>query len=265
MNRLLTFLTILAATITTAFGQGEPYGYITKEPIVVYGYNLITGVSVPATVLIANPNLKFRQIGDVRTDANLGQVYVIQFWTITDEPAAITTDATKINKATTSNNQFYCVKVSDYKEPAIKKRYKTWIYNAKPNVGTLVVPIKFRPKQGSVPFDFTTDFTLGSSFGYSFRMSHYQPNYLSIVGVFGVTSVGVDSITTSGFITEPNTKLSAVTPGIGIITEISGFQIGAVIGWDIVGGTTGEKWIYNSRPWFSFGIGYQFLRKNDDK
>ncbi len=263
MKHLFTTLTIIIANVITAFGQDEPFGYITTEPVVVYGYDLINGVSVPATVKIANPNLKFRQIGDVRADANLGQVYIIQFWTITDEPSSITNDNTKINVAATSSNQFYCVKSADYKEPAVKKRYKTWLYNAKPNVGTLVVPIKFRPKQAGVPFDFTTDFTLGSSFGYSFRMSHYQPNYLSIVGVFGVTSVGVDSVTTEGFVKEPNTKLSAVTPGIGIITEISGFQIGAVIGWDIVGGTTGQNWIYNSKPWYSFGIGYQFLRKND--
>lgn len=265
MKKILTFLTIVLTTAFSALGQDEPYGYITTSPIVVYGYDLVNGVSIPATVKIANPNLLFRQIGDVRADANLGQVYVIQFWPISHEPDAITADATKINKASTSSNQFYCIKSADYKEPAIRKRYKTWLYNAKPNVGTLVVPIKFRPKQGNIPSDFTTDFTLGSSFGYSFRMSHYQPNYLSIVGVFGVTSVGVDSLTTEGFVKQPNTKLSAVTPGIGLIIEISGFQIGAVVGWDFVGGTTGQKWVYNNKPWFSFGIGYQFLRKNDDK
>jgi hypothetical protein len=266
-SQLKKVLLIGALVVITfsVLGQDEPYGYITKEPVVVYGYDLIHGVSDPQTVKIANPNLKFRQIGDVRQDANLGQVFVIQFWTITDEPSEISNDFTKINKSSTSTHQFYCVKSSDYKEPAIVKRYKTRAYNAKPIVGTLIVPIKFRPAQGDVPFDFTTDFTLGSSFGYSFRMSHYRPSYLSIVGVFGVTSVGVDSLTTKGFVTEPNTKLSAITPGIGAIIDISGFQIGAVVGWDVVGGTTGKKWIYNGKPWLSFGIGYQFLRKNEDK
>ena len=259
MKQVLTIILLTGSLLT--FGQEEPYGYITKEPIVVYGYDLVDGVSQPKTVKIANPNLKFRQIGDVRPDANLGQVYVIQFWEITNEPDYLKNDHNKINSSV--NNQFFCIKASNFKGPVIKKRYKTWLYNAKPNIGTLVVPIKMRPKQGEYPFDFTTDFTLGSSFGYSFRMSPYQPNYLSIVGVFGVTSVGVDSITTKGYITEPNTKLSAITPGIGIITEIDNFQIGAVIGWDIVGGKTGQNWIYNGKTWLSFGIGYQFVRKKE--
>jgi len=263
MKRILTTLTVLTMTVYSAFGQNEPFNFITKEPVVVYAYDLITGKADPLTVKIANPNLIFNQIGDVRPDDQLGQVYVIQILPINSSNDYLKGNTTKINSD--NNNQFFCIKSADYKEPAIKKRYKTWLYNSKPNVGTLVVPIKMRPKQGDVPFDFTTDFTLGSSFGYSFRMSHYQPNYLSIVGVFGVTSVGVDSTTTKGTITQPNTKLSAITPGIGVIAEISNFQIGAVVGWDIVGGVTGENWIYNGKTWFSFGIGYQFLRKSDEK
>ncbi len=37
MKQILTI--ILLTTSLLAFGQEEPYGYITKEPIVVYGYD----------------------------------------------------------------------------------------------------------------------------------------------------------------------------------------------------------------------------------
>ena len=257
-NLLLTILTLSCLSI---YGQKEPYNYIIKEPIVVYGYNLKKEVSEPDNIKIATPNQEFRQIGDEKTDSSLGQVYIIQFLKIKGDSNQIKSDPIKINSS--ESYKFFCIKASNYKEPAIRKKYKTWFSNAKPNFGTLVVPIKMRCAQSGIPFDFTTDFTLGSSFGYSFRMSHYQPNYLSLVGVFGVTSVGADSLTTKGYITEPNTKLSAITPGIGIVAEINNFQIGFIIGWDIVGGTTGKNWIYNGKTWFSFGIGYQFLSKGE--
>jgi hypothetical protein len=263
MKHFLTTLGLFILSTYSITSQNEPFNYITKQPIVVYSYDLLNGESVPSIVKIANPNLIFNQIGEIKNDEHLGSVYVIQILPIKVLTDQLKGSATKINSD--NNDQFFCIKSEDYKEPAIKKRYKTWIYNSKPNIGTLVVPIKMRPKRDSIPFDFTTDFTLGNSFGYSFRMSHYQPNYLSIVGVLGVTSVSIDSATSKGTITQSSAKLSALTGGIGIITEISNFQIGAVFGWDVVGGAPGKSWIYNGQTWFSIGIGYQFLRKNDEK
>lgn len=96
MKNYIRILTVLLGLAFNAIGAEEPFGYITQSPIVVYGYDLITGVSQPKIVLIANPDLKFRQIGDVRADSFLGQVYVIQFWEITDERESITNDKTKI-------------------------------------------------------------------------------------------------------------------------------------------------------------------------
>lgn len=262
MKKLLCICSFLIGSINTGFCQEESHGWITISHIVVYGYDLANATSVPATKKVANPNIKFRQIGGMRDDANLGEIYVIQF-SIDNEPSEIQNDNNKVNIASTSKGEFYCVKSVEYNETTIKKRYKTWAYNQRANIGTLVIPIKFRSQRQGVPFDYTTDFTIGPSFGYSFRTSHYQPNYLNIVGVAALTSVGVDSITTKGYIKEANTKLSAVTIGFGAVAEVSNFQIGAVIGWDYIGGRPGQHWIYNGKSWFSFAIGYQFIRKTE--
>lgn len=245
-----------------AFSQKEPFNYITKQPIVIYPYDLTTNIADNASPRIANPNLKFNQIGESKTDSVLGEIYVIQILPINKSTDALVGHPTKINS--NDNDQFFCIKAPDYKAPMIVKRYRTWLANYKANTGVLVIPMKMRGTRAGVPFDFTTDFTLGSSFGFSFRTSHYKPNYLSIVASFGVTSVGVDSTTTRGYLTGPKTNLGAITPGVGLIMEVSNFQIGAVVGWDIVGGVTGQNWIYNGQTWFSFGIGYQFLKKEDN-
>lgn len=256
----------LCAAETEQATSAEPYTYITKQPVVVYGFNLITGVAAPKSVHIAGSELQFIQIGgDLREDASLGDIVVIQFLKITSEPPELTADSTKINAVGTDNGEIYCIRARDFKPPMVVKRYKTFLKNAKPNVGILVIPMKIRPKIGEMPFDFVTDFNLGTSVGWSLRVSHYQPNYISIVGVFGVTSVGVDSSSTKGYIREPDTKLSAITPGIGIVGEFGGFQVGFVFGGDFVGGRAGEQWFYNERIWYSLGLGYQFLRKNDSK
>lgn len=261
--KLTLFVSLLSLLMTqAAFSQNEPYHYVTKQPIIVYPYDFILGKADVSKPKMTNPDLLFNQIGNVQNDSILGEVYVIQLIPIVAASDSFAGDLFRVNSD--DNYQFFCIKASSYKEPMITKRYRTWGANCKANTGILVVPMKMRSARGSVPFDFTTDFTLGSSFGYSFRTSHYNPNYLSVVASFGITSVGVDSTTTGGYLTGPKTNLAAITPGLGIIMEVSNFQIGAVVGWDIVGGVTGQNWIYNGQAWFSFGIGYQFLKKDDE-
>lgn len=243
----------------------EPFEYITREPVKVYGYDFIQDNSLAYVTKTANSGLRFIKIGDVRLDDSLGQIYLIQFLRISDEPSELTANTTAINKLTTDNFQYYCIKATDFKEPAIVKRYKTGIHNLKANVGVLVLPIKFRPSLGDAAFNFVTDFNLGTSVGCSFRVTHYKPNYITIAGFLGVTNVGVDSATTKGYITQPDINLPAFTPGFAIIGEFTNFQVGFVIGGDFVGGTAGQKWMYNERIWYSFGLGYQFLRASDSK
>ncbi len=254
------FALVLSVIAFTVYGQNdEPHNYITAQPVVVYKYDFRNGVSIKHA-MNAHSNLIFEKIGEVREDVNLNQVYVIQFRAIDTTRDDRKLDSNAINSSNTRSYEFYCIKATDFNSINIKTRYKKWY--GKMNVAALVLPIKFRPRKSGIPLDYTNDFSLGSTVGYSFRISHFQPIYLSPVASLCVTSVNVDSTTTRGFITQPNTRLGAVTYGLGVMCEISGFQIGAVVGWDIIGGVTGSHWIYNNRNWFSVGIGYQFIQKN---
>lgn len=162
------------------------------------------------------------------------------------------------------NNDFFYIAPRDFDDFHVQKRYYRFLRNIRPNLGSLVVPIKARPKVGSTPFDFTTDFTVGSSIGAKMRLSPTQPHYLSIVGVFGVSTIDVGPETTGGFVTSM-TKYSALTPGLGIILEFDGFQIGLVAGKDYLGGNVSNEWIYDGKTWWSFGIGYEFLRERENQ
>lgn len=162
------------------------------------------------------------------------------------------------------NGIYFFIKAKDFTEPHVLKTYYRGRYNLLPNIGTLIVPVKIRPSFGDRPFDFTTDFTLGTSIGIKTRVSKFRPNYLSLVGVFGITTVNIDNNTTNGFVSEA-TKQSALTPAIGLVMEIEGFQIGLIAGKDFIGGNTGKSWIYNKRTWWSFGIGYEFVKEKESK
>lgn len=161
-----------------------------------------------------------------------------------------------------NNDKYYIIKVVDFEEPFVVKTYFRGFNNGALSLGALVVPLKIRPKLESRPLDFTTDFTLGTTVGYKMRLTKFVPSYFSLVGFFGVTTVNVDSLSTKGYVTE-TTKYSALTPAFGTIFEINHFQIGLVIGCDIVGGKAGANWVYNQRLWWSFGIGYQFFKEKD--
>lgn len=164
------------------------------------------------------------------------------------------------------NNFYFVISPSDFIDEYVQKSYFIWgsSRSVYANVGTLIVPLKIRPELGSTPFDFTTDFTVGATIGAKVRISKYKPNYLSLIAVGGVTTVNIDSTSTRGYVSEL-TKQSAITPGLGLVMDIDGFQVGFITGLDFIGGQTGRSWIYNKKAWFSFGIGYEFIKPKEKK
>lgn len=262
----LFIITIFLFNLSTIVkSQSEPFQNITTEPMVIYKYNFTADSAIISEYLVVLKGIKFRTIGKSRADKNLGPITIVQFTKI-KENKLFDQDRSILNSKTQGDFEFFCVKTENL-ESSSRKKYFTWKNNLKPSIGTLVVPIKIRPKIQDknglkIPSTFSTDFTLGSSFGISARISPYKAHYLSLVGVFGVTTVGADSSTTEGFL-ENDSKLAAITPGLGLIADFDGFQIGLVLGTDIVAGDVSEKWIYNNKLWFSFGIGYQFLKKKE--
>lgn len=263
MKTLFTILGALAPFLLYSQATGEPYDFNTTQPIRVYDYNFAGATAVaPASVKTAYRGLTFEQIGGVVHDVNLGDIYIIKFRPIVAATDIFISDPTAINSTNTQANEFYCIKVSDFITSNIRKRYKTWRYNNKPSVGALFLQVKMRPRKAGVPLDFTQDFTLGPTLGWSFRATKYKATYLSPVISLGLTSVTVDSITTRGNFEQP-TKLAAYTFGFGVIYEVEYFQIAALVGWDYLGGLSSKNWIYNGRNWFSLGIGVQLWKAKE--
>jgi hypothetical protein len=168
--------------------------------------------------------------------------------------------------------KYFCLKASDLSEEKVRKKYKRM--RALLSVGSMVLPVKIRPsvkREGTtrVPFDFSTDVTLGTTAGIRLRMSKYQRNYVNFLGGIGITTVLVDSTSTKGIIRESNSRAGAFTITIGALLEFDSFQFGVFTGLDYVGRSLSidgkSAWDYQGKPWLAIGLGYQILSRNDEK
>jgi hypothetical protein len=123
------------------------------------------------------------------------------------------------------------------------------------------VPFKLRPKQGDTKFQMTTDVTVGAYGGIRKRISKYSPTYLTIPIVLGLSFINVTQNTTTN--TGTADLKSKITPGwtwaTGIVIQTNVLNLGFIIGKDYASGFA-EDWIYYDKTWYSFGIGYSFLK-----
>lgn len=149
----------------------------------------------------------------------------------------------------------------------IKKRYNRPIQIA--YGASFTVPFKIRPEVQDLNMKITPELMLGGYLGLRKRLDRYKSVYLYLpVGPAGVTTLGINS---DNVISEEQVDESvkdglvlARTFSIGSFIEFNSFQVGVVLGWDKAGGEIGKDWVYNDRPWYSFSIGYNFLRKKDE-
>jgi hypothetical protein len=144
---------------------------------------------------------------------------------------------------------------------------KTKFYSRKKvkfSTGILTVPFKLRPKKDSTEFTLSTDVTIGAYAGLTFRLSKTQPFYLTIPFTVGLSFININDNNTNN--TQPQETTSGIVPGItwstGVIFQLSDFNIGFVLGQDFASGV-GDKWMYNGEAWFSFAIGYNFLKQDN--
>ncbi len=113
--------------------------------------------------------------------------------------------------------------------------------------GGLVVPFKYRSIDGTI----TGDATLGGYIGYWQKWLGVETTpFLSI----GLSRIAVQDINAQN----PDYK-TGITYAFGIFWELkSDFQVGAIVGWDHLGGGSGQNWKYENTAWYTFGIGYKF-------
>ena len=144
----------------------------------------------------------------------------------------------------------------DYKAiPANTQRYAF-------TLGSVITPLKLR----FTPFDFSKDFTIGSTFGVKYTKSDFAP--VSFSGLFGigVSSVSLDSFSTRGK-TKTRQETLAFTPSIGAMLEFGNAQIGVFTGIDMLSSTNPifDSYIYKNKPWISLGFGYSIFTGNGGK
>lgn len=127
--------------------------------------------------------------------------------------------------------------------------------------GILTVPFKLRPKIDSTSMNITTDITLGPYFGITKRLSSSKRFYLTVPATLGLSFINIDNNNTSNVTFDENI---GIVPGItwstGLIFQLEDFNIGVVLGQDFASGI-GENWKYNGKLWYSFAIGYNFLKQ----
>ena len=258
----------------------EDFKFQFNTDILLYSYDFLKQKVYHDTTHIGRYGWWFYRIGSIRNDDSLGQIYVIRLSQFKSRSIKKTSDNANNDELrkqdaefqkldSVFNNRYFAVRVEEFlDETRIIKRYSTW--KALPSIGALVIPIKLRPgtknneSEVSVPFDFSQDFTIGTSVGVRFRISRYKPNYFNILGSVGITSALVDSVSTNGIVTKSNSKISAFTPSLGLLLEFSGVQIGGFVGWDFAGRSIAKNWDYHGKSWVAVGVGYQIISRNKE-
>ncbi|SMG07933.1 hypothetical protein SAMN05661096_00095 [Marivirga sericea] len=133
--------------------------------------------------------------------------------------------------------------------------------------GTLLAPIKIRPEEEingeTVPWELSTDLTLGQYIGFRLPISKTNAYYLTVPTVtLGTSLLSINSSNTNPE-TETSTTLG-LTWSLGVLIDLNGFNIGMMLGRDYAPGSAGKDWIYNEKTWFSLGFGINLTSKNRD-
>lgn len=157
----------------------------------------------------------------------------------------------------------------------LKNREKISYTNTAIEFGPITIPIKYRFGFGTdtkeVKEEFTTDLNLGIFAGY--RFGKFRARYERGVGFKELAHL---SCTIGGFLSASTTTLSktntnagntpittdstqsigTISPGVGVMGNMYGFNLGIFLGCDIGVGQESENWNYNGKPWLGIGIGY---------
>jgi hypothetical protein len=146
------------------------------------------------------------------------------------------------------------------KEPIYSISFKK-LRNYQFTTGQLTLPFKLRPKLDNKKFQMTTDVTIGAYGGIRKRLSARSPTYLTVPFVLGLSLINVNDNTTVN--TGTADFKSGITPGwtwaTGLVFQLNKFNAGLVLGRDYASGYA-EDWIYHNKTWYSFAIGYSFVK-----
>ncbi|MBK9335716.1 MAG: hypothetical protein IPM98_03665 [Lewinellaceae bacterium] len=130
--------------------------------------------------------------------------------------------------------------------------------------GQLTLPFKIRPKAETQSFRLTTDVTIGAYIGLSKRLSTQKNYSLTIPFAAGLTFINLNSNNTN---LDLDIQEAEVVPGItwcfGAILQLEQYSLGLLFGKDYAS-EVGNLWAYHRRLWWSFRIGFSFVRGQED-
>lgn len=166
------------------------------------------------------------------------------------------------------NAKVLCMLKEDYDTITKSVRYASGICKGwQLASGQLSVPFKLRPMRtfGAdtlALFRMTTDVTIGVYAGPRLRPSWKTPDFfITFPFTAGLTFVNVSNNTTT--LTQPDEQVAEIVPGftwsMGLIFQYRRTNFGVVFGRDYASDYA-HKWIYHNDPWYSFAIGYSFLK-----
>jgi hypothetical protein len=221
------------------------YEFLVECPI--YKCN-ITGKIIDTALLVAPPNSKFILV-DMKQDQ-----CIIRFTMFSNNKKTNNKKSYTSIEDYTSYTYFTITKAQlDFKAVLIKKSDIDLV------VGTIITPIKLRFS----PFDFSKDISVGSTFGIKYNLNQDKQSAVAFLIGTGISSISVDSFSTHGR-TQKSADLLAFTPSIGGVIEMGNAQVGIFLGVDFISNVNQLKydWIYQGKPWLSFGIGYSMFSFN---
>ncbi|NOT38587.1 MAG: hypothetical protein HOP11_14540 [Saprospiraceae bacterium] len=153
-------------------------------------------------------------------------------------------------------SKYYLIKKADFDYKASEDDFKKWGLA----VGNVIAPIKLR----MTPFTFSKDFSIGPTFGVKFSPGSESTVSYNFLSSFGVTGITLDDYNTNDDIDEPQ-EVIAFTLSLGIMIEHKAFQFGIFSGIDLLNSNNeySDSYIYNSKPWVSFGFGYSIFNSGE--
>ena len=123
-------------------------------------------------------------------------------------------------------------------------------------------PFKYRPQTGIME----TNFSLSVVGGPNFRLDPAGDHHLGILLGVGSTSLTLDETNTdpSAGVTESSTR-SGVSFTFSFLYKWKELQLAGSIGIDDNLNNKKDKWIYQSKPWMTIGIGFAIFKDKDEE
>lgn len=136
-----------------------------------------------------------------------------------------------------------------------------WLFrDASITGGQITLPFKIRPQHENHTFRLTTDVTLGGYIGYTKHLSKKKHHSLTIPLTAGLTFINLnDNNTTLDRSAEDAEVVPGLTWSTGLILQLEQYSLGLMLGKDYAS-NVGEQWEYHGKLWWSFGIGFVFLK-----